>query len=856
MIDEPLGEGAKLGEGAASGESAAIETVAEVMGAAEMARPAGTPFAAPYLEPGEAEQEPGQGEPEEQQGSEGGEGTKARPSARFLTISIVLVTFVAALGGLLLNRASAAASNAADIAQELSLQGSAAKTSAYQQAESDYSQYLSLQALKGEAAQEMLEATYDQPDAQTWAEQYKSTSSQVQQTSSLIPSDVQPNLPNGNPDPGFPADFFAKRAQTGTYLGAKSDAYNDVSDRWSRLVDSYAAILTMIAVTLFLFGSAYVLLGRSRLLFFVVGTLLVVTGAVWGGALTAAKEPSTPSSAAAQDYAEGVTALDQVGGLGSYQASIDDFTAAINLRPDYALAYSERAAAEALEGSETIGVGFVSIIAPKWERLVVGDELKAFQLGLHTGGQFLAVGFSYYSLWISKGGVGPAPAVAVYYFQQAAKLDPTDPNAWLDLGISEVATGRYKAAAQAYTAGITNMLFTCTSPGNLATCDEPQPSTTYVLQQAWLAGGMQSLEDLAQSAAGQHSATLRAEATQMEGMLSDSMATGEVTHGPYGARLKVSGLVGDVDPGTLQLNVPLPPGVTRAQMASMPLTVVWYERPAGQSNWVAITATTCWGHGQERCGGYNSTYKYFFFTTYFLADDNACAKNLQYRAEIWAGGVLAGSTAKPFDIVNTNLSPALAKAMDMGICTPSTWHAQPLRRLILPVHGTKATVTGALSSSELSYASPDHKSGVYLFRLYPPRTTPSGAKTSLPDVVQSGESYALSVLKGIGLPSDLAPTSTPYYQDDWPLVPDMTYRFYASPSTNTRVLVGAALIGSVAPDNTAGQDSYISGALQADYAVAVTVVYAPSGTFWAQPGPNRLSLASQIFFSWSLLDFG
>jgi len=81
----------------------------------------------------------------------------------------VLATFVAALGGFLLNRASADASDTGDLAQELSLQGSAAETSAYQQAESDYSQYLSLQSLKAKAAQEMLEATYDQADAPTWA---------------------------------------------------------------------------------------------------------------------------------------------------------------------------------------------------------------------------------------------------------------------------------------------------------------------------------------------------------------------------------------------------------------------------------------------------------------------------------------------------------------------------------------------------------------------------------------------------------------------------------------------------------------------------------------------------------------
>ncbi len=225
----------------------------------------------------------------------------ARPTARFLTITIVLATFIAALGGFLLNRASADASDTGSVAQELSLQGSAAETSAYQQAESDYSQYLALQSLKAKAAQEMLEATYDQADAPTWAELYKVASAQAGLTSKAVPSDLRPDLANNDPDPDFPYDFFAHRASSATELEAESNAYNDVSDQWSRLVDSYTAILTMIAVALFLFGSAYVLYGRNRVIFTVLGGLLVATGLVWGAGLAITRQPGTPSRAAAAD---------------------------------------------------------------------------------------------------------------------------------------------------------------------------------------------------------------------------------------------------------------------------------------------------------------------------------------------------------------------------------------------------------------------------------------------------------------------------------------------------------------------------------------------------------------------------
>ena len=141
-MEEPLG-------------GAAFEALTEAGDAVEIAR-LGQP--AP---PGPSgDNGPAGGTVEAREGSE----TKppAKPTARFLTITIVLATFIAALGGFLLNRASADAANTGDVAQELSLQGSAAETSAYQQAESDYSQYLSLQSLEAQAAQQMLEATYDQ----------------------------------------------------------------------------------------------------------------------------------------------------------------------------------------------------------------------------------------------------------------------------------------------------------------------------------------------------------------------------------------------------------------------------------------------------------------------------------------------------------------------------------------------------------------------------------------------------------------------------------------------------------------------------------------------------------------------
>ncbi len=781
----------------------------------------------------------------------------ARPTARFLTITIVLATFIAALGGFLLNRASADASDTGSVAQELSLQGSAAETSAYQQAESDYSQYLALQSLKAKAAQEMLEATYDQADAPTWAELYKVASAQAGLTSKAVPSDLRPDLANNDPDPDFPYDFFAHRASSATELEAESNAYNDVSDQWSRLVDSYTAILTMIAVALFLFGSAYVLYGRNRVIFTVLGGLLVATGLVWGAGLAITRQPGTPSRAAAADYANGVTAMDEAAVPSEYQAAIEDFTDAIKLRPDYAQAYSERAAAEAFRGSEAIGAGFISNVSPHWARLSAEDELEAYNLGDHDAGQVLNVGWGYYTLWIVGGGVGRPPALALSFFRQAAQLDPTNPVDLLDLGLADIAMGHYQAGAQSFSAGVRHMLYDCPAGPAQADCTRPQPATSYGLQQDWFAGGMEALGALGQSREAMGSGSLRAAITNAKDLLAVSMASGKLVPGPYHRALAVPGLGAFLDPNYLELDVAVPKTTTAYQMAGMPITVLWYERPPGGTRWSAISETACWGHGRQLCGRYDSQYNTFQFVTRFLAADNQCFTNLEYRAELYVGGNLAGSLnlGPKDDYIGTNLAPALSKAMNVGICTPSSWHQQPLPRLTFHVHGSPSTVSGTLSTSELYYASADRKEGVYLFRLYPPRTSPKGAPLNVQKVVEAGEKYAIYLLRDRGLPADIAQLGPPRLDGVWgPAVSDMLTTGYASRSTGTEAFVGAAVISPYGvKTGAAAQDSSIAAYVPGDYAVVVTIVYGPvRSPFWA--GPHNLGL--QVFSSWSLLNYG
>ena len=168
MIHEPFGE-------------EAIKGFAEEAGPGE----AGLGQPSPPDELGAGTQAPENGGTpptgEAREGLPGNKQPPARPSARSLTITVVFVTLMAALGGFLLNRASVASSDNADVAQVLSLRSAAAQTSGYQVAQTAYENYRSAQALQAQGADELQEAANNSSDGLMWARLYQATQAQEAQ---------------------------------------------------------------------------------------------------------------------------------------------------------------------------------------------------------------------------------------------------------------------------------------------------------------------------------------------------------------------------------------------------------------------------------------------------------------------------------------------------------------------------------------------------------------------------------------------------------------------------------------------------------------------------------------------------
>ncbi len=795
--------------------------------------------------------------PAGEQGVEQGGGSgrpPAKPSSRFLTIAVVVATLLAAIVGYMLNRASSASSNYADLAQQLGLEASAAQTGDYQQAETDYSNYLADQALQAKASAEMFESYLQSPNAIQWADLYTSTVDQVRQDARLLPADMRPGLPDGNPDPNFPQDFFAARAEGATTLQAESDGYNDASGKWAGLATRFTAIVTLLAVALFLFGSAFTLYGASRVLFAVVGVLLVLVGSLWGG-FVGDEQPGTPSLAAARDYARGVVAAARAVTPSQYQPAIDDFEAAITARPDDAQAYAQLADAEVVRGSQELGGGFISNTSAYWQERAAHDEAEAYDLGDRDAGVVWGLGWDLYELWLMRGGRGSPPADAVSLAGRFAQLDPTNPVSWMNLGLMLVADGEYGPADRAYEDAAAHMLYADVARRT------PQAPTIYSQQQAWLAGGVTDLEDLATSAEAAASPGMRSEIDRMKGILIESFTTSSLAAGPAPAPLHFDRMSGLVNPNLLALEAYLPRSVSPSELSKRPMTVIWFERAGGSSEWNAIPETTHAGPARDF---YSSDYRDYFFGDQFLEDASQCLPERQYKAEIYLDGSLAGTyLLEPGDRyydVTSSLAPALASSMNVGACVPSSWHMRPLANLTVPVFGTSRDIVGKFNGFETAYASPDGTEGVYLFRLYPLRSDYAGGPAGVRRLVENVRGWALTFLEGHGLPADITsqqPSVNGFAQNgSWMLLTDAEERAYESPSTGVEAIAGAGVIDpNLNPVCSPSfcSDLSIARDVVDDDGIAVTVVYGPASSgLWRGEDP----VGSQVFGSSSLLTVG
>jgi tetratricopeptide (TPR) repeat protein len=772
-----------------------------------------------------------EGEAASSKGS-GGNGTSdesakepPRPSSRFIAIAIVSATLAAALVGFLFNHASSAAQRASDQAQEISLQASREQTSSYQSAEDDYYNYLLQQADQAKATQSYFEATLQGPNPQQWVDLEKVTDSLATREGKTLPKDMHPDEANG-PNPDFPDSFFAARTEPSVKLTSLANGYNDIGGQWGKLGSTFSAILTMLAISLLLLGSSLALYGSSRMLFASLGVVLVVIAVVWGATAAVSGPGTQPTVQAASSYARGVTEFADSTTPSTYRPALEAFTKAIRLRPDYALAYDQRAETEDYMGSSNPYAAGTDIVSVPWLTKAVADERTAYGLGLRSEDELIDFGTDSLDLWARQGARGGFPSEAFAADQQLTAIDSTNPVGWTELGLADLAEGQLQQGRTAFGVAAENILYSDVGAKTL------RPSHAFADQQDWVGKAMVQLDELAGA-----DAALRSTAVGLEGLIAGSVSAGHVEDPdrlvrPLHARATSFQLL----PSTVGVDV-TPSASWDPSKGGIDLTrgnvmTVWYQRPVrhgqGAGPWNVIADSIQWGNKEQfplgspaGCG-----HGAYCESQNVLTDTSQCVVNAQYRADIFYKGVrvLSLRQRRP----TTDFGHPVARVdpqMNIGTCIPSSWRLKTTLTAKTPIFGTTTTITHALSGVVMSYVAPHNTYGYDMLRIYPDRGAFSGDDTTFSEEVVQ---YAVNLFAGKSLPADVTEDNL-LTDDGFMGLQNAVLAVYNSPSANVTAYVGAGISD--------------------DDAVIVGVEYGPKKWMASKEGFN-------LFYSASLLDYG
>jgi tetratricopeptide (TPR) repeat protein len=243
-------------------------------------------------------------------------------------------------------------------------------------------------------------------------------------------------------DPATVAQDFAAGNESADAARLRQAVEADRANDHGGKADSYVAVLTVLAVALFLLGLSLTVQGRSRYVLAAPGVAIAVVCIGWT-ALISAREVTSVSEGAVQAAAEGQRLQD----AGDFEGAIAAFDEAIDDSPDFAAAYARRAGARFQQGSAQIGqTGFISLTSDEALEDALGDLDRALELG--AGDDVVSVGDAGFFHFLD-GDFERSAQLS----QQALDLNDQLPQIWFNLGVARVAQGDERAAARAYREG-------------------------------------------------------------------------------------------------------------------------------------------------------------------------------------------------------------------------------------------------------------------------------------------------------------------------------------------------------------------------------------------------------------------
>lgn len=220
------------------------------------------------------------------------------------------------------------------------------------------------------------------------------------------------------------------------------EVFSNKANDYGNKADAFVALLTVLAVGLFLIGLSLTVSGRGRYLLATPGVAIAIVCLGWAVIIT------TSSVTKVSNNAIDLTAQGQeLQSSGDPTAAIEKYQAAIKDSPDFGAAFARLADAEFIAGGKALaGNQFQSIADPEATKRAVAAGEKAISLGEGNASLLSDIGFYHFTL----GEYDRAESLS----QQALDSNDQFPPLVFNLGVVQVAKGDASAAEATYKRGI------------------------------------------------------------------------------------------------------------------------------------------------------------------------------------------------------------------------------------------------------------------------------------------------------------------------------------------------------------------------------------------------------------------
>lgn len=416
--------------------------------------------------------------------SENGSTEVSRRVQMLVTAGVAVSTLAVATAGYLQVRANSKSGDAGQLGQQYSVLTMSNLLQSQERVKVDYERFLQAQEQRNRAGnafqQGVFSAAGEKALLRLVQERWQRLADKTQALTPItLNSRDGPRL-----DPEFPRHAFARSTAGALRYQALQDAANEQNSAWESRAANYTAVLTLLAVALYLFGFALAMPRRVLGVFGTAGAVLLAVGVGWGAAIAATSPKRVPSSAAAE-YSAGEIAL-ETSTIGQdpagFAESIDHFTKAIDDWPGFARAYLDRANARLSSAPQVQA----SLIPADELKEVISDLNTAIGLGLDSGLVLEQLAGSEFSLALhdEPGLFGRAASHA----RAAIANVPHDPVARYSLAVSLLGGGHVQAADRAYRDAVESTIYLNVAAKKLRNAP--------AFEEVWVSGALSDLEAL------------------------------------------------------------------------------------------------------------------------------------------------------------------------------------------------------------------------------------------------------------------------------------------------------------------------------------------------------------------------